>query len=993
MNDPLESRVADILDEFTQRLNQGESPAIEDYLERCPEAARLLRDVLPTLAVLRGLDGGDDADAHDDAQTALRLQGALGDFRIVREVGRGGMGVVYEAQQISLARRVALKILPFAAVVDPRQVARFKKEAQAAGQLDHPHIVDVIAIGVERGVHYYAMRFVDGMTLAQIVNDLRDEKREPHSTSPWAALSTSRLTNRRCYFRSIAQLAIPVAEALDHAHEVGVIHRDVKPSNLMVDGRGKVWITDFGLARINSAPEMTFTGDLVGTLRYMSPEQALAKRAIIDHRTDVYSLGATLYELLTLQPVFAGHDKQELLKQIAFEEPRPLRKLDGAVPGDLETIVLKALEKNPSDRYASARELADDLRRFVDDKPIRARPPGLNLRAVKWGRRHRGAVAVMIVAAALTGAAGPIVAWRENSLRGLAETRRQDAELAAQNERQQRAIADEQRKQAEAAAKLLEKVFAQLGPSDAHQDLKAQIVARLETVAADLDKEFADEPHIRASLLGSLGQSLRGLEEWAKAAELFRKAFEIERAHCEADDPRLLQAMKWLAVASIEVGASREAVPLFEQALKMDLARYGRGHAEMIETMHNLANAYLGIGDVAHAAALNEEALELARANLGADDKRTLIMMRMLAEKWSKIGRHDRAIPLGEEVLAREVATLGPDDPQTLGTLSRLGGIYDEAGRPEKAQPLLEKALMQIERNTGPDSRWTLMTADDLDHSYFGNGQYAKAVELLRHTLSTRKAKFGPEHRDTLVNMNNLALAYAEVGDGAAALRLFEEALKLQMIALGPHDPDTLTTMHNLALQYQAGGQLDEAISLFEKMLDVRKTKLGREHPETLFTTHLLARAYEQAAEPERALPLYQETLEWQRNALGPDHPLLAGTLASLALNLLLQEKFIEAEPIARECLAIRDKDEPDAWTTFNTRSMLGGSLLGQGNYAQAEPLLVAGYEGLIEREAQIPPLGKVRLTEALERLVKLYESWHKPDEAANWREKLKSTL
>jgi serine/threonine protein kinase len=194
-------------------------------------------------------------------------------------------------------------------------------------------------------------------------------------TAAQAGLTTEGSVRSPGYFRGVARLGVQAAEALQHAHDMGVIHCDIKPSNLLLDGRGDLWVTDFGLAHVQVEASLTLTGDLVGTVRYMSPEQALAKRVAIDHRTDLYSLGATLYELLTLLPAFTGSDRQELLRQITFEEPRPPRRLHRAIPAELETIVLKALEKNPADRYATAQELADDLRRFLEDKPVRARRP------------------------------------------------------------------------------------------------------------------------------------------------------------------------------------------------------------------------------------------------------------------------------------------------------------------------------------------------------------------------------------------------------------------------------------------------------------------------------------------------------------------------------------------------------------------------------------------------------------------------------------------
>jgi WD40 repeat protein/serine/threonine protein kinase len=429
-----------IIEELTTRLQAGERVDVEPYIRAHPEQAERLRNVVPALGVLAEL-GQAPLPEEAPETTSQSLLGELGDFRILREVGRGGMGVVYEAEQVSLGRRVALKVLPFASTLDAKQLQRFKNEAQAAAHLHHQNIVPVHATGCERGVHYYAMQFIDGHTLAAMIAELRRlagreaaESSRPagpaadlasemacgrwaparrgaavgqltgpypgpaeppaapaNDTGPQAATdSTLRSTTEPAYFRSVAQLGIEAAEALEHAHLMEVIHRDIKPGNLLMDGRGKLWVTDFGLAHCQSQAGLTMTGDLVGTLRYMSPEQALAKRVAVDQRTDVYSLGATLYELLALEPAFRGSDRQELLRQIAFEDPRPLRQNNKAVPAELDTIVRKAMEKSPADRYATAQELADDLRRFLDDRPIRARRPTLLQVARKWARRHRG---------------------------------------------------------------------------------------------------------------------------------------------------------------------------------------------------------------------------------------------------------------------------------------------------------------------------------------------------------------------------------------------------------------------------------------------------------------------------------------------------------------------------------------------------------------------------------------------------------------------------
>jgi WD40 repeat protein/serine/threonine protein kinase len=465
VEDPVaEALMGQAIDEFLERQARGERPEVEEYARRYPQLAVVLRQMLPTLGLL-GASAADGLADAADAAADLSPEAPLGDYRLVREIGRGGMGVVYEAVQISLGRRVALKILPFAAALDGKQLQRFKNEAHAAAQLHHQNIVPVYGVGCDRGVHYYAMQFIDGQTLAAVIADLRRlvhvrpggceappppvagdllsgkwlpepaaAEAAPTGTYPpvaespaapeavkeavangrrraepaaadtvgkvGAALSTENSTNNPAFFRAAAQLGIQAARALEHSHSLGVVHRDIKPTNLLVDGRGNLWVTDFGLAQVHNETKLTLTGDIVGTLRYMSPEQALAQRVDVDHRTDLYSLGATLYELLTLEPTFAGSDRRELLRQIAFEEPRRPRQLNKSIPQELETIVLKALEKNPAERYATAQEMADDLERFLRDEPIRARRPTLVLRLRKWSRRHRPVVVSAVVATA-----------------------------------------------------------------------------------------------------------------------------------------------------------------------------------------------------------------------------------------------------------------------------------------------------------------------------------------------------------------------------------------------------------------------------------------------------------------------------------------------------------------------------------------------------------------------------------------------------------------
>jgi WD40 repeat protein/serine/threonine protein kinase len=501
--DPEDPRVLEALHTYLAALEAGGRPDRQQFLAQHPDLAGALGDYLDALEFVHQV-APQLQPPDEPAAPAPALP--LGEYRIVRELGRGGMGVVYEADQLSLGRRVALKVLPFAAGLDARQLQRFKNEAQAAACLHHQNIVPVHAVGHERGVHYYAMQLIEGRTLAALVAELRLQAglrpRDGDPTEAGLASATdpapvaapgSSGHEVAAFFRIVASLGTQAARALEHAHSLGVVHRDIKPGNLMVDARGHLWVTDFGLAFFHQADtRLTLTGDLVGTLRYMSPEQALGRRGI-DHRTDVYSLGATLYELLTLEPAFTGRDRQDLLRQIAFEEPRPLRRVNRHVPAELETVVLKALAKEPAERYASAADLADDLQRFLDDMPIQARRPTLYLRAVKWSRRHRAVVLSAAVSLVTLLAALVLVLWLNNqrmaSEKRAADERRELTEQSLHRETRdrkelERALAGErlQKRRAQMFLGQQREALYAYGLSLAHHEWLGNRVARAEAL-------------------------------------------------------------------------------------------------------------------------------------------------------------------------------------------------------------------------------------------------------------------------------------------------------------------------------------------------------------------------------------------------------------------------------------------------------------------------------------------------------------------------------
>jgi serine/threonine protein kinase/WD40 repeat protein/Tfp pilus assembly protein PilF len=522
MTDPQTQRnpVEEMAEEFLERYRRGERPALTEYTRKHPELSDKIRELFPALVMLEEV-GPQEAGPPGACSGRMTADGRalerLGDYRILREVARGGMGVVYEAEQEALGRHVALKVLPYQSPIDPVRLQRFRRESRSAARLHHTNIVPVFDVGEYEGTHYYAMQFIRGQALDEVLTELKhmrrvkddaktngltddpaltpiqqltvslaqglltgvfsrksladeeaevsrpepaapemeETKREPplermdNPSSASAGATSSILKNRSDlsssgdshYFRSAAQIGLQVAEALAYAHAQKVLHRDIKPANLLLDFQGTVWVTDFGLAK-EEGEDLTQTGDLVGTLRYMAPERFNGES---DPRSDIYSLGLTLYELLTLRPAFEESDRSRLIKRIVYEDPVRPRKHDAQIPRDLETIVLKAIAKDPRQRYQVAGEMAEDLRRFLADRPIRARRSAAWEHAWRWCRRNRllatlsAAVFVLVVALG----AGFLVAkllWTERDRALASQKRAEDAEGRARDAEQENKV-------------------------------------------------------------------------------------------------------------------------------------------------------------------------------------------------------------------------------------------------------------------------------------------------------------------------------------------------------------------------------------------------------------------------------------------------------------------------------------------------------------------------------------------------------------------------
>ncbi|MEM6690200.1 MAG: serine/threonine-protein kinase [Planctomycetota bacterium] len=504
-----EDRLVDAVKEFMRLIEAGEAPSKEAFLEQHPEIADELGPSLEGLALLHGDATPSEKNTFVAAHAEFTSE-PIGDFQIVGEVGRGGMGVVHEAIQLSLGRRVALKVLPFASGLDEIRLQRFRNEAHAAAALHHTNIVPVYAVGSDRGVHYYAMQLIDGETVAELIKTLSldasesIEESSSDGNTTRLGLSRTRSSNhtsaadRAQHYRRSVKLICQAASAVEHAHSYGIIHRDIKPANLLIDSSGKLWVTDFGLAQVQTeVSHLTRTGDPMGTLRYMSPEQAEGRRAELDHRTDIYSLGVTLYELLTLEPAIQGDDYREMLNQVALHEPRPPKSIDPFLPPELDTIVRKAIAKLPEERFQSAKYLKDDLQAWLDDKPIKAKPPSPLERAAKWRRRNSGIVATMTAFffLATVGLLGTtLLIWKEQ----------QRTRLALESETEQRLAAQRSFGQARDAVD----TFSQLSESELAyrpdmQDLRRQF---LET-SLEFYRDFLDERSSDVALSNELSET------------------------------------------------------------------------------------------------------------------------------------------------------------------------------------------------------------------------------------------------------------------------------------------------------------------------------------------------------------------------------------------------------------------------------------------------------------------------------------------------------
>jgi tetratricopeptide (TPR) repeat protein len=851
--------------------------------------------------------------------------------------------------------------------------------------------VPIYDVGRDETRPVYTKPFIEGRTLQAAIDAFHGEG----SARPDPG-------GRGLRLRELLQHFIAACNTVAYAHDRGVVHRDLKPSNLMLGPYGETLVMDWGLARrfeAGAAPgeedsdlaapgpspeDLTATGEILGTPKYMSPEQARGEPA--GPAGDIFSLGLVLYAILTGKSAFdesslRGPDRLKAVREAAIVPPR---RRDPRLPRALEAVCLKALAARTEDRYPSARALGEDLTRWLADEPVTAWREPFSSRARRWMRRHRSGVTAAV--AALFAAVIGLAAVAAIQARARSETDKALARALAEEEAKGVALAqsEELRKQAEAVSTFLVEAFRSPDPSLDGRQVKVADV--LDRAGERLDRGFAGSRATRGALLAALGLTYHGLGLYDRAAGLLTKARDVREAALGPDHPDTLTSRKDLAITSLFAGRPAEAIELLEGTLRLQEARLGPDHPDAVESRSALANAYLAAGRTAEAIALHEGTLRLREARLGPDHPDTLQSRNNLAMAYAIGGRPAEAVALHKGTLGLMEAKHGPDHPDTLACRNNLAIAYAMGGRPAEAIELFEGTLRMHEARLGPDHPDTLGSRNNLAATYLAAGRPAEAIELLEGTLRLMAAKLDPDHPDMLGGRSNLAEAYLADGRTTEAIALHEGMLRLREARLGPDHPDTLASRSSLAAAYLAAGRPAEAIALHEGTLRLRESMLGPDHPDTLGSRAYLADAYSSSGRWAEAEGLYREVLIRRRKAAEPDSPHLAEDLVNLGRVLLERERWSEVEPLVREAMAIRARATPDDWRRYEATSLLGGSLLGQGRYADAEPSVVAGYEGMRAREARIAVCDRSRIREAAERVIRLYEARGRPEEAAAWK-------
>ena len=823
-----QQRLATILDDYLGAIEQGRPIPPEELLRRHPRDAAHLRGYLSGLNLFHQAVEAEELTAAQAGLSGAEPGQQLGDYRLIREVGRGGMGVVYEAEQLSLKRRVALKVLPFVIAGDEKRRQRFQTESQIAASIEHPSIVPVHAIGEERGIHFYAMQFIDGPSLGDWIGGIRDsaetlcvakgstrsaEIQTPSSAgrgadddAPLSDVSTSVRSldgsELRRHLRSVVGIGVQAAEALHAAHEYGVVHRDVKPSNLLIDEAGKVWITDFGLARCRGGSDLTQTGDMLGTLMYMSPEQVGGEGVVVDYRTDIYSLGITLYEAIVLRNPLATGGPAAAMR--ARRTHRRLRQWDARIPADLEMIVMKAIAEAPEDRYASMASLAEDLRRFEAGEPILAKPPCVARRVQAWARKRQQAVVSAVFALLVAVVALSITVV-------FAERERQAAqELLAYNDVQ----LEESHKTLDSLFRSTEQLAAVPGAERVRRQLLDEILAYYKHLA----EESSGKPEFREALAlayskigehgGTVGDKREAVAYIQRSCELLEDLLDESPNHAGLRH-RLALNQNNLGTLQRALGQPEEArqnVAAAARILTSLAADSGDVASDLAACRSNLGLIALDQGDTATGKKTLSDAIALLEGATAADANQD--DLRQLAIAYSNYASasegdqsvdallyYGEAVDLQKRLMAEQPLNLlyQRDLARTYNNLGRLSAArrdWPEATANYQSSMAIQQRLVEVSPRVANYRRDLATSQNNLGMVYARQGKTPKAAPLFEAASQVQRdlLDHNPADVQALMSLggleNNRGMLLRKAGDAAAALPAFRDAVHHQSRAL-----------------------------------------------------------------------------------------------------------------------------------------------------------------------------------------------------------------
>jgi serine/threonine protein kinase len=794
----------------------------------------------------------------------------IGRYHILEVIGEGGMGVVYRAEQRHPVRRtVALKLIKPG--MDSRQIiARFESERQALALMDHPNVARVLDAGAsDTGRPYFVMEHVPGESITQFCD------RHAYTT------------------RQRLELFIQACDAVQHAHQKAIIHRDLKPSNILVmlqDGKPRVKVIDFGVAKataqkLTDRTLVTETGQMLGTREYMSPEQAEMSGLDVDTRSDVYSLGVVLYELLTgalpFDDLRSGGQKemQRIIREV--DPPRPSTRLSGLgasaetiarrrntqllelekeLKTELEWIPLKAMRKDRADRYVTPAQLAQDVENYLNHRPLLAAPESAGYRLRKFVRRNKGPVsaAATILVVLIAGIAGTTIGlFGQARQRAIAQREAQNAKSEAAK---QRAVRD-----------FLADMLSAADPQRMLGD-KVTVLQAAQQALKRLDEgALKDQPLIEAAVRDTIATTLDSLSRYDEAEPVFRRSLQIRQALLPPDDLEVIDSLDRLGWHLRTAGKLAEAEPLLRDVLRMRRKLLPPTHPDLAESLNQVASLSRAQGNLAEAEALFREALAIDRVASAGNHERLAITLNNLAGPLQDLGKLPEAEALMRECLEIRRRTLPSGHPGLALTLHNLGGILKEQNRLSEAEPLLREAL-DIARSAYPQGHpniaWTL---NGLGQLLFNQGKLAEAEPVLAEALAIRRKALDDPHPSIAATMNNLAMVYRDQGRLPAAESMFRESLDMYRRALPNGHRDTALVATRLGTLYQDQGKLDEAEQLFRQALDIRRRVLPASHPALAQAVYNLAAVLEARGDLAGAEPLYRESLALRRQQLGPD--------------------------------------------------------------------------------------------------------------------------